>query len=64
MNIDVVSTVSNKVIMQDIGGRKLKYMEDDVVSGVLETKKYRITSQQTLQTEGDQLVNQYTAQSV
>ena len=50
--------------MQDIGGRKLKYMEDDVVSGVLETKKYRITSQQTLQTEGDQLVNQYTAQSV
>jgi hypothetical protein len=44
MNVDFLSTVSNKVIMHDIGGKKLKYMEDDVVSGVLETKKYRITS--------------------
>lgn len=49
--------------MQDNGGRHNKYLEDDVISGVLETKKYRISSQQTIQTEGDNLVNHYTTQS-
>ena len=30
--------------MHDNGGRKNKYLEEDVISGILETKKYRISS--------------------
>jgi hypothetical protein len=43
-NDDFVATVDSRN-MRDNGGRHNKYLEDDVVSGVLETKKYRISSQ-------------------
>ena len=47
MNLDLIKTVGTYKGGQDIGETKNKHLEDDVVSGVLETKKYRITSQQT-----------------
>jgi hypothetical protein len=43
-NDDFVATVGDSNL-QDNGGRNNKYLEDDVISGVLETKKYRISSQ-------------------
>ena len=46
-NDDFVATVGGSDLYND-GGRHNKYLEDDVISGVLETKKYRISSQQTI----------------
>jgi hypothetical protein len=46
-NDDFVATVGGSNL-EDNGGRHNKYLEDDVISGVLETKKYRISSQQTI----------------
>lgn len=45
INDDFVTSVGGRNNMPDYGDRKNKYLEDDVISGVLETKKYRISSQ-------------------